>query len=105
MKKAVIILLVALCGVTFTGMNAVAQSSDSENVPASIATTTPSLKSGTGQIELKATTDKPTTFFIYSITGQLMKRVNVTSGTATVELQRGYYIVKCEKWSKQAVVK
>ncbi len=105
MKKTVIILLIALCGVTFTGMSAVAQSNDSENRSLSITTTAPTLKSGIGQIELTADIDEPTTFFIYSITGQLIKRVNVTSGTSTVELQRGYYIVKCEKWSKQAVVK
>ncbi len=105
MKKAVIILMIALCGVTFPCMRAVAQSGDSENVSVPVAITTPSLKSGTGQIELISATDEQTTFFIYSITGQLIKRVNVTSGAVTVELKRGYYIVKCEKWSKRAVVK
>lgn len=43
-------------------------------------------------------------FEIYSITGQLVKRVRLTNGTATVELHRGCYIVRCERWSKKVVV-
>ena len=46
-------------------------------------------------------------FSVYSITGQLMKVVRVPAGThATLELPRGFYIVKCNnQWSRKVVVR
>jgi hypothetical protein len=46
-------------------------------------------------------------FNVYSITGQLMKVVRVPAGThATLELPRGFYIVKCNnQWSRKVVVR
>ena len=46
-------------------------------------------------------------FSVYSITGQLMKVVRVPAGThATLELPRGFYIVKCNNhWSRKVVVR
>lgn len=46
-------------------------------------------------------------FSVYSITGQLMKVVRVPAGThATLELPRGFYIVKCNnEWSHKVVVR
>ena len=46
-------------------------------------------------------------FSVYSITGQLMKVVRVPAGThATLDLPRGFYIVKCNnQWSRKVVVR
>lgn len=64
-----------------------------------------SLRVVRGHIELTAQQGHTYTFQIYSITGQLVKSVTVTSGTETIALPQGYYIVKCSEWSKKAVVR
>ncbi len=85
--------------------NAAIPSNDNQNISSSIPTASPTIKAGTGYIELIVSIEETTTFYIYSITGQLIKTITVSSGNTIVELPRGYYIVKCEKWSKQAVVR
>ena len=43
---------------------------------------------------------------IYSITGQMVKDLEVAPGMdVTVDLPAGYYIVKTAQWSKRIVVK
>ncbi len=65
-----------------------------------------SIKVAHGQIELTVTgQNAPVKFQIYSITGQLVKTTTVTDGTSIVELPRGLYVVRCDRWSKQVVVK
>ncbi|MBQ9076719.1 MAG: hypothetical protein IJY31_02620 [Muribaculaceae bacterium] len=104
MKRCIAILVVAfITGISF-GVNASVQPKENQHI-SSIASSVPVLKSGEGHIELTVPCDEPVTFHIYSITGQLIKTITVVSGTSSVELRRGYYIVKCEKWSKQAVVR
>ncbi len=50
--------------------------------------------------------DKAITFEIYSITGQLIKSVNVPASThVKIELPKGFYIVKCESWTRRVMVK
>ena len=50
--------------------------------------------------------DKELTFSVYSITGQIVKSLSVSSGaSATINLPKGFYIVKCEYWSRKVVVK
>lgn len=106
-KRLLTIFTIAFASVTMTGaIAAVSPSGGDTQSSVTVATTAPSVKSGAGHIELTVNDDEATTFYIYSITGQLIKTVTVTSaGTVSVELHRGYYIVKCAKWSKQAVVK
>lgn len=58
-----------------------------------------------GRIELSVSADTPVRFYIYSITGQLVKAVDLAQGTVAIELPRGYYIVKCSEWSRQVVVR
>ncbi len=43
-------------------------------------------------------------FYIYSITGQMIKSVTV-SESAVVDLPQGCYIIKCKQWSKKIVVR
>lgn len=46
-------------------------------------------------------------FSVYSITGQQMRVVRVPAGQhATIELPRGFYVVKCNnQWSRKVVVR
>ncbi|MBR2147326.1 MAG: T9SS type A sorting domain-containing protein [Muribaculaceae bacterium] len=61
---------------------------------------------GKGSIAMVAG-DNDATFHIYSITGQLLKTYRVSAGTRmTVDMPKGFYIVKCAgKWSRKVVVK
>lgn len=54
---------------------------------------------------LLLTASLPTAFEVYSITGQLVKRVEVEAGSEKVELPNGCYIVRCPRWSKKVIVK
>ncbi|MBQ2838210.1 MAG: T9SS type A sorting domain-containing protein [Muribaculaceae bacterium] len=64
-----------------------------------------SVKATSGAITLVANSDEPIQFHIYSITGQAIKTITLSQGTTTIELPRGYYIVKCNYWSKTVIVK
>lgn len=44
-------------------------------------------------------------FEIYSITGQLVKSVTVTSAPVKIELPKGFYIVKCDSWTRRVMLK
>lgn len=64
----------------------------------------PTIKPVKGGLEITVSDGKAHEFYIYSITGQLVKRVKADY-TLTVELPQGYYIVKCSSWSKKIVVR
>lgn len=50
--------------------------------------------------------DNGARFMVYSITGQVVKTVDVRVGSpVSVELPAGVYIVKCGKWSHRVVVR
>lgn len=86
------------------GTTAIA-SHDIESIDRDITLTT-SVKASQGHIILSSSESKTITFHIYSIIGQLVKSVTVAPESETiVEMPRGYYIVKCEKWTKQVIVK
>ena len=86
---------------SFTGNNRGAS-------PASRAesTTAASVTAGQGHIVCVAGSNDAT-FGIYSITGQLLRTVRVSAGNrTTIDLPRGFYIVKCgTQWSRKVVVK
>lgn len=54
---------------------------------------------------IKLTAESDMTFDIYSITGQRIKSVSVSSGTEQINLPKGCYIVRCAQWSKKVIVK
>lgn len=59
-----------------------------------------------GAIELIASGDEAVHFQVYSITGQMVKSVDVAAGMSVMlDVPSGYYIVKCPMWSKRVVVK
>lgn len=60
---------------------------------------------GQGNVNLRAGAQEAT-FAIYSITGQLVKTVKLQPGAkATVELPKGFYIVKTAAKSQKVVVR
>lgn len=58
-----------------------------------------------GSLELSATDSDPVKFEIFSITGQLIKSVTVKNSTVKVDLPKGFYIIKCEAWTKRVMIK
>lgn len=70
-----------------------------------IASSQPSIKTSTGAVTLIVPSDESVNFQIYSITGQIVKTATVSHGSTTIELPKGYYIVKCIHWSKSVIVK
>ncbi len=62
------------------------------------------VRAGSGYLELANPGDATKRFYVYSITGQLVKSVDV-QGTMVVELPQGCYIVKCGSFSRKVVVK
>ncbi|MBQ7042638.1 MAG: T9SS type A sorting domain-containing protein [Muribaculaceae bacterium] len=104
MKKLIVSVIVFM-GVLYIGAtNNDTPNSTDENITSSLIEQ-PSISTSTGCITLSAPEDKTIKFYIYSITGQIIKTVTVSSGKTIIELPKGYYIVKCEQWSKQAIVR
>lgn len=65
----------------------------------------PEIKLHPGAIEIKVLTPTKYHFHIYSITGQLIKSLEIADDTQTIELKQGCYIIKCKKWSKKVIIK
>lgn len=57
-----------------------------------------------GAIGITNSSDMELTVDVYSITGQLVKRVRLSNGSITLEVKAGCYIVKCDSWSKKVIV-
>ncbi len=79
-----------------------AKGQDENRVVESLAT--PTVTCGVGSITIYNPLDE-TVFTIYSIIGQPIKSFTMPMGTATVELPKGFYIIKCNLWSRKIVVK
>lgn len=61
---------------------------------------------GSGAIELTSNAEGRVTLYVYSITGKMVKSVQLEEGvTMRIELSKGLYILKCGKWSKKVMVK
>lgn len=104
MKKFIISSVILFIGVIFVGATNTTPIISDEIISSPLIEQ-PSISTSSGCIILTAPTDKTIKFYIYSITGQIIKTVSVSSGELIVELPKGYYIVKCENWSKQAIVR
>lgn len=96
---SITILLAAICA---TPLATVSQPIEP---PAFEQTDSPVVNVMRGAIEIKTFGIQTYHFHIYSITGQLLKRVALSNGASTIiELPQGCYIVKCEKWSKKVAI-
>lgn len=70
-----------------------------------VAVSEPALAARRGVIEIACPSDGKTyTFQIYSITGQLIKRVQLCDSKASIDVAKGCYVVRCEAWVKKIVV-
>lgn len=104
MKKLRHIILTFALAASAAGGSVLASVTD-DGVRQELVSTTATAKAGQGQVELTVDGNELVKFHIYSITGQLVKTVQLTDGKVAIELPRGLYIVKCDKWSKQIVIK
>lgn len=104
MKKLMTSITLALA-LMMPGVEAVAAPAATHDGVSSSITAQPSAKPVHGGLELTVPGDDTVTFTIYSITGQVIKTVNVGGGSAHVELPKGCYIIKCARWSKKVIVK
>lgn len=95
-----ILVSLTLCGGTF-----VAFAEPSEAVAQNFTASQPQVRVLQGQIEISVPGDEDRAVTIYTLTGQVVKSFTATPGVTTVELPKGYYIVKCDRVSCRVVVK
>lgn len=65
----------------------------------------PSVSIDGAVIEMRNPYSEPVKFQIFSITGQLIKSVVVKAVPVRIELPKGFYIVKCDNWTKRVMLK
>ena len=57
-----------------------------------------------GALNISNTSDTELIVDVYSITGQLIKRLRVPYGSVVLDVRPGCYIIKCDRWSKKVIV-
>lgn len=65
----------------------------------------PSVKVLPGRVEITNPGEEARNVTIYSLTGQVIKSFVAQPGTTAIELNPGYYIIKCDRISMRVVVK
>lgn len=65
----------------------------------------PAVSVDKGFVELTAPDGEAVKFEIFSITGQLVKSVTVKGSTVKIDLPKGFYIIKCDSWTKRVMLK
>ena len=102
MKKLFLKIAVALTLTAAVSTTVLARPVDGDNVQS--VETVLAVKPVGGGIQITVDDTESHQFYVYSITGQMVKSVTV-SETAVVDLPQGCYIVKCKQWSKKIVVR
>lgn len=87
------------------GCGAAAVAMPAEAPAQSIAASQPQVRVLHGQIEITVPGEDDCQVTIYALTGQVIKSLNAAPGVTTVDLPKGYYIVKCDRISCRVVVK
>lgn len=100
-KLSHILIAMVMAGVSYP---AVAQSDNVDDNAIESIVIVPSMKPVSGGIEISANDTKSHHFYIYSITGQMIKSVDIQD-SQVIDLPQGCYIVKCSEWSKKIVVR
>ena len=100
MKRKIRILAMALVGVIASTSATWAVAADRIEQTQAAAVRVSASSSG-----VQLTAHESTRFDIYSITGQLIKSLEVKLETVTVELPTGCYIVRCPQGSQKVVVR
>jgi len=100
------VLYIVVCLLAVGGMNAIPVPDSYLPQRIETATSGPTAQGAEGHIVFMAGSSDAT-FNVYSITGQLIKVVRVSADQrATVDLPKGFYIVKCgNQWSRKVVVR
>lgn len=99
-KILIALTLIMSCGFVSTNFSQAASVVRQE-----VAAFEPTLAARHGAIEISCPADGKTyTFQIYSITGQLIKKISLSEAKANVEMPKGCYVVRCEAWVKKIVV-
>ncbi|MDD6890090.1 MAG: T9SS type A sorting domain-containing protein [Bacteroidales bacterium] len=102
MRKFISIVILLFAAVAFNGqLLATARPAVENRIPER----GPSVSVDKGYIELSAPEAETVKFEIFSITGQLIKAVTVKSSTVKVELPKGFYIIKCDSWTKRVMLR
>lgn len=105
MKRLFIILVCALGVVIASPQSSASQRDNNSKTISSETITSPTMKPVSAGVDLSCFDGQTHRFYIYSITGQMIKSIEVTDGHVYIELPKGFYIVKCDSWSKQLVIR
>lgn len=92
-------------GIAFATPQIVASQPDNEEKEITIIETAPTMTATQHGVELSAYDGESHRFSIYSITGQMIRSVEIIDNTVSINLPKGFYIVKCDSWSKQLVIR
>lgn len=100
------VLYIVVCLMAIGGLQAVPVPDNFLPQRVETAVTGPSAQGAEGRIVFTAG-NNDAVFNVYSITGQLVKVVKVTAEQrVSVELPKGFYIVRCgNQWSRKVVVR
>lgn len=71
----------------------------------SVASSQPQVRVLGNHVEITVPGDEDRTVTIYALTGQVVKTLTAAPGVTTVDLPKGYYIVKCDRVSSRVVIK
>lgn len=94
-----------MVAVALAAGTAAAYSEPAEAPAQHIASTQPQVRVVGGMIEIVVPGDEDRQVTIYALTGQVVKHITAAPGVNSVELPKGYYIVKCDRISCRVVVK
>lgn len=75
------------------------------SVQQSVAVSQPQVRVLNDRIEITVSGEEDCPVTIYALTGQVVKSFTAVQGVNSVELPKGYYIVKCDRYSCRVVVK
>ena len=105
MKLVKLYIKALLCGFAFTCATISTLAMPAETSIQNIVVSQPQVRVIGNQVEINIPGDEDCTVTIYALTGQVVKTLNANPGITTIELQKGYYIVKCDRVSCRVVVK
>lgn len=82
-----------------------AESPDDSNTVAEEIIAAPQIKTLAHGIEIEISDNNNHQIFVYALTGQIIKTIEVTPGATSIELPAGYYIVKIDKLAKRVIIR
>lgn len=105
MKRIRIYINALIFALAFGVGSAVVYAEPAEGITQNIAASQPQVRVLHGQVEITLPGEEDRNVTIYALTGQVVKSFTAVPGVNTVDLPKGYYIVKCDRVSCRVVVK